>query len=312
MRKTSLNAVYNLAKKDKRVVFVGSDLGHGTLDNFKKEMPDRFFMEGVSEQHLIGFMAGLAHSGKIPYFNTIAIFEYRRCLEQVILDLALPNLPVRLLGSGGGFVYVPLGPTHLATDDIAILRTIPNMTIVAPADASEMERLMPQTLNWPGPMYIRLAKGGDPIVTDPKKPFTIGKAIVMTKGRDVALFTTGITLGLALEAAAVLKKKGIHAIIVHVHTIKPIDTKTILSTISNVRVVVSLEEGTIIGGLGSAIAELMVESKFLRPMKRLGLPDLFTEKYGKQLEQMAYYGLNVTNVVKVVSELLKEKTKKRK
>lgn len=306
MRKTCLNEVYKLAKKDSRVVFVGSDLGHGTLDEFKRDFPDRFFMEGVSEQHLIGFMAGMALSGKIPYYNTIAIFTYRRCLEQVILDLCLPKLPVRLIGSGGGFVYTPLGPTHLATDDIAILRTIPNMTIVAPADATEMERLMPQTLDWPGPMYIRLAKGGDPIVTDPKKLFRIGKAIVMRKGGDVAVFTTGITLGMALEAAATLEKEGIQASVVHVHTIKPLDTETILTIVGSVRAVVTIEEGTIIDGLGSAIAELIAEAGFTKPkqLKRLGLPDLFTEKYGKQLDQMAYYGLHAENVVKTARKLL--------
>lgn len=307
MRKTSLNEVYKLAQKDKRVVFVGSDLGHGALDEFKRDFPERFFMEGVSEQHLIGFMAGLALSGKIPYFNTIAVFTYRRCLEQVIIDLGMHNLPVRLIASGGGYVYVPLGPTHLATDDMAILRTVPNMTIVAVADATEMERFMPYTLDWPGPIYIRLAKGGDPIVTDPNKPFRIGKAIVMRKGSDIAFFTTGITLGLALESSKRLEKEGISASIVHVHTIKPLDTETILSVIDDVRAVVTLEEGTIIGGLGSAVAELMAEANFVKPksMKRLGLPDLFTDKYGKQLDQMAFYGLNTDNVVKVVKELLK-------
>lgn len=307
MRKTCLQAVYQLAQKDNRVVFVGSDLGHGTLDDFKRDFPYRFFMEGVSEQHLIGMLAGLALSGKIPYFNTIAVFAYRRCLEQVIIDLAMPKLPVRLIASGGGFVYTPLGPTHLAVDDLAILRTIPNMTIVAPADATEMERLMPQTLDWPGPIYIRLAKGGDPIVTDPKKSFTIGDAIVMRKGDDVALFTTGITLGIALEASATLKKKGITTSVVHVHTIKPLDTETILSVVRHVRAVVTIEEGTIIGGLGSAIAELIAEANFTKgkPMKRLGIPDLFTEKYGKQLEQMAYYGLCAENVVKTAKKLLR-------
>src|SRR3990172_2982458 len=202
MRKTCLNQVYKLAKKDPRVVFVGSDLGHGALDDFKKEMPDRFFMEGVSEQHLVSMMAGMALEGKIPYFNTIAVFAYRRCLEQVILDLCMHNLPVRLLGSGGGYVYVPLGPTHLATDDIAILRTIPNMTIVAVADATEMERLMPQTFDYPGPMYIRLAKGGDPIVTPSSQPFRIGRGIVVQEGSDVLFVTTGITLKIALEASS--------------------------------------------------------------------------------------------------------------
>lgn len=309
MRKTSLQGVYTLAKKDKRVVFVGSDLGHGTLDDFKKEFPDRFFMEGVSEQHLIGMLAGLALSGKIPYYNTIAIFTYRRCLEQVILDVCLPNLPVRLIGSGGGYVYTPLGPTHLATDDIAVLRTIPNMTIVAVADATEMERLMPQTLDWPGPIYIRLAKGGDPIVTPKNQKFRIGNAYTLRMGDDVAILTTGIMLKLAQEAADVLAKRHIGTSIVHIPTIKPLDTKTILSAIEKVHAVVSLEEGTIVGGLGSAIAELAAESRFAKPkaFTRLGIPDIFTDMYGSQWQQLEYYGLTVGNVVSTVKRLLKRR-----
>lgn len=306
MRKTVLREIYRLAQQDPRVVFVGSDLGHGTLDDFEREMPERFFMEGVSEQHLIGMLAGLALCGKIPYYNTIAIFTYRRCLEQVILDIALPNLPVRLIGSGGGLVYVPLGPTHLATDDIGVLRTIPNMTIVAPADASEMERFMPQTLDYPGPIYIRLAKGGDPIVTPPDTPFRIGRAIVVQEGKDIALLTTGITLKLALDAGALLKQDGVHVAIVHVPTIKPLDTQTILSVVGHVRAVMTLEEGGIIGGFGSSIAEVVMEARFTKPkaFKRLGLPDVFTEKYGTQWQQMEYYGLNTDNVVRVSRELL--------
>lgn len=168
---------------------------------------------------------------------------------------------------------------------------------------------MPQTLDWPGPMYIRLAKGGDPIVTDSKKPFKIGKAIVMKEGDDVVLFTTGITLGLALESAKILEEEGIKTSIVHVHTIKPLDAKAILDAADNAKAVISLEEGTIIGGLGSAIAELLMESKVFKPLKRLGLPDFFTKFYGKQLDQMAHYGLNPENVVKTVHNLLEAKGK---
>lgn len=297
--------VYNLAKKDTRVVFVGSDLGHSTLADFKAQMPERFFMEGVSEQHLIGFLAGLALSGKIPYFNTIAVFAYRRCLEQLITDIALPNLPVRIIGSGGGLVYTPLGPTHVATDDIAILRTIPNMTIVACADATEMSRFMPQTLNYPGPIYIRLAKGGDPVATPADQRFGIGRAYVIKNGCDIVFFSTGITLSLATDAAALLSKEGIDAAIVHVPTVKPLDTPTILAMIDQVRAVVSIEEGTIIGGLGSAVAELLAESGFDKPkaFKRLGLPDQFTDKYGSQVQQMDHFGLNVANITQTARRL---------
>ncbi len=164
MRPTSLNCVYELAQKDERVIFIGSDLGAGVLEDFKKNIPDRFFMEGVSEQHIIGMAAGLALEGFVPYVNTIATFLTRRCFEQNVIDLGLHNTNVRLISNGGGTVYAPLGPTHLAIEDIAIMRTIPNMTIVSPADADEMRRFMMQTLDYQGPIYIRLGKGYDPIV----------------------------------------------------------------------------------------------------------------------------------------------------
>ena len=171
MRKTCLDMIYELAKQDPRVVFIGSDLGAGVMSNFKEKFPDRFFMEGVSEANIIGISAGLALDGFIPYVNTIATFLTRRCLEQVTMDLCLHNLPVRLIGNGGGLVYAPLGPTHISIDDIALMRTIPNMNIVSPADAKEMERFMLQSVTWPSPIYIRLGRGGDPIVSNSKNGY---------------------------------------------------------------------------------------------------------------------------------------------
>jgi transketolase len=211
--------VYELAKQDPRVVFVGSDLGIGTLKQFKAEMPDRYYMEGVSEQNIVGITAGLAMEGKVVYFNTIATFITRRCFEQVVVDLCLHNVPVRLIGSGGGMVYAPLGPTHLAIEDIAIFRAVPNMTIVAPADANEMRRLMPQTVNYPGPIYIRLGKGGDPIVTPDDQRFVIGKAYLLREGKDALIVTTGITLKTSLDAATALAQQGINAAVLHVPTV---------------------------------------------------------------------------------------------
>ncbi len=230
MRKTCLEEIYKLAKQDKRVIFFGSDIAAGTLAQFQKEMPERYFMEGVCESSIIGMMAGLAMNGKIPYLNTIAVFLTRRCYEQILLDAAMHNLKIRLIGSGGGLVYAPLGSTHLAFEDIALMRAMPNMTVVAPCDAEEMKRLMPQTLDYNGPIYIRLAKGGDPIVSSPDKPFKIGKAILMREGKDALLVTTGITLKIALDAVLMLEKKNISASVLHIHTIKPIDRKAILDT----------------------------------------------------------------------------------
>ena len=201
MRRSCLNSVYDLAQRDERVVFIGSDLGPGVLEDMKQNMPDRWFMEGVAEQHVVGMAAGLAMEGFIPYVNTIATFLSRRCYEQIVLDLCLHRLPVRLIANGGGVVYAPLGPTHLATEDIAILRCVPNMTIVAPCDADEMARFMSVSLDWPDPIYIRLAKGGDEIVSHEENGFVIGKAITLREPGEVLFVTTGLMTQRALAAA---------------------------------------------------------------------------------------------------------------
>lgn len=306
MRKTSLDAVYELAKRDKRVVFIGSDLGIGTLKQFKAEMPERFFMEGVSEAHLVTMAAGLALEGKVVYINTIATFLTRRCYEQVCLDLSLHHTNVRLIGSGGGVVYAPLGPTHQAIEDIAIFRTLPGMTIVAPCDAEEMKRLMPQTLDWDGPMYIRLGKGGDAVVSRPELGFQIGKALLVREGSDALIVTTGITLQPALAAAALLEQSGISAGVLHMHTVKPFDTEALLAQAARVPAILSIEEHTIIGGLGSAVAETLAEADFNTPkrFKRIGIPDVFPDKYGSQATLLARYGITAEGAVAEVRKLL--------
>ena len=306
MRKTCLDMVYKLAKSDDRIFFIGSDLGFGTMKQFKEEMPDRFFMEGVSEANIIGMAAGLALEGKIPYVNTIATFLTRRCFEQIVLDLCLHNLNVRLIGNGGGLVYAPLGPTHLAIEDVAILRAVPNMTIVAPADADEMRRLMPLTVDRTGPIYIRLAKGYDPIVTRNDIPFEIGKAIPIREGADALIVTTGITLKHALDAANSLSKQGLEVAVLHVHTIKPLDTEAVLEYAAEVTVIVTIEEHTVIGGLGSAVAELLAEASFepAKRFRRIGIPDVFPDEYGSQASLMAHYDITAEMVISVMEQLL--------
>src|SRR5690349_23787412 len=198
MRKRSLDMVHALARRDERVVFIGSDLSPNLLGEMKKEYPSRYYMEGITEANVIGMAAGMAMEGFIPYVNTIATFLTRRCYEQVAVDLCLHNLPVRLIANGGGLVYAPLGPTPQAIEDIAIMRALPNMTVVCPADADEAARLMEQTLDCPGPIYIRLAKGGDAVVSKAENGFQIGRAILMLPPGDVLLVTTGIMLQRAL------------------------------------------------------------------------------------------------------------------
>lgn len=309
MREACLEQVYQLAKRDPRIVFIGSDLGVGTLRKFKEEMPDRFYMEGISEAHVVGMAAGLALEGMVVYVNTISTFITRRCFEQIAVDVCLHDLDVRLIGNGGGLVYAPLGPTHLAIEDISILRALPNMTIAAVADADEMRRLMPETVGHRGPIYIRLAKGYDPIVTNDEVPFRIGKAIPMREGGDVLLVTTGITLGAAHEAAKRLALEGIEAAILHMPTIKPLDTEALLGQAARVRAIIVIEENTIIGGLGGAVAEVIAEAALspTRKFRRIGIPDVFPDHYGSQANLMDLYKINTDHIVSTVWALLEQK-----
>jgi transketolase len=296
MRNTCLNMVYALAREDARVVFIGSDLSPDLLPEMRREMPARYYMEGVAEANVIGMAAGLAMEGYIPYVNTIAAFITRRCYEQVAIDLCLHNLPVRLIGNGGGLVYAPLGPTHMAIEDMAVMRTLPNMTVVAAADAEEMKSLMRASLGWPGPLYIRLAKGGDPVITRPGQEFAIGRALLMRRPETrhpVVFMATGIMSGHCLAAAEELAAGGIDAAVLHIHTVKPLDQAAVLEHAENARLVVTVEEGVAIGGLGSAVTDALVMQRrgAVPPIVRLALPDAFPHKYGVQLDLLELYGL---------------------
>jgi transketolase len=298
MRKKCLEEVHELAKLDERVLFIGSDLGPGVLDGMKKEMPDRFFMEGVAEQHIIGMAAGLAMNGFIPYVNTIATFITRRCYEQVALDLCLQDLPVRLIANGGGVVYAPLGPTHLAVEDFAIMRALPNMTIVAPCDADEMRRFMATTLDWPHPIYIRLAKGGDRVVSRQENGFQIGKAILMREPGVGLFVTTGVMTQIALQAAERLAAEGLSCGVLHMHTLKPLDELTLAKLLPVVKAVVTVEEHTRIGGLGSAILEFCNDYLPQEATKvfRIGIPDSFADQYGSQGTLLENWNIDVDSV----------------
>jgi transketolase len=308
MRKTCLDSLYGLAQSDKRVIFIGSDLGAGLLDAMKNEMPERFFMEGVSEQHVIGMAAGLAMEGFIPYVNTIATFLTRRCYEQVALDLCLQDLPVRLIANGGGAVYAPLGPTHLAVEDIAIMRALSNMTVIAPCDADEMKRLVAKTLDWPHPIYIRLAKGGDAIVSREENGFEIGKAIILETPEDGLFITTGVMAQLAIEAVAKLREEGLVCGVLHVHTVKPLDRVSLSHWLPLVEGVVTVEEHTRIGGLGGAVLEFCSDEmpEQARKVLRIGIPDSFSDQYGSQNSLLNHWGINVNSLCEAMrTKLLK-------
>jgi transketolase len=309
MRQTCLNWVHKLAKEDPRVVFIGSDLSPGLLKDMRAEMPERWYMEGITEQNVVGMAAGMAMEGFIPYANTIATFFSRRAFEQVAIDLCLHNVPVRLISNGGGLVYAPLGPTHLAIEDIAIMRALPNMAVVAVCDAEEMKRFMDVSLDWPGPIYIRLAKGGDAIVSKPENGFAIGRAIVMRRSaerRPVVMMTTGVMTTNALGAADILSKAGHDVSVVHFHTIKPLDVDAVLDHATNARLVVTVEEGIAIGGFGSAVTDVMVEhlAPSMPRMKRIALPDAFPKNYGVQNDLFGLYGLMPDQIAATVEETI--------
>ena len=308
MRKVCLDTVHLLAKRDPRVVFIGSDLGPGVLEGMKKEFPERYFMEGIYEANVIGMAAGLAMDGFIPYVNTIATFITRRGFEQVALDLCLHRLPVRLIGNGGGVVYAPLGPTHLAVDDFALMRVLPNMTVMAVSDADEMRRLMEQSLDWPDPIYIRLAKGGDEVISKESNGFAIGKAIPMRKtsaANSVLFVTTGVMTTNALAAAETLAAKGIDSTVLHFHTIKPLDVAALLACTAEAKAIVTVEEHSRIGGFGSAIVEALSDNlTTFPPVKRLGLSDAFSKHYGTQNDLFEVNGLMPHQIAETTERLL--------
>jgi len=282
-----------LAKEDPNVIYLGSDVGAGTLKEFQEEIPDQFFVEGIAEAYVIGLAAGLAMSGKKPYVNTIATFLTRRCYDQIAIDVCLGNHDVRLYANGGGLVYAPLGPTHLATDDIALMRALPNMTVIVPTDADEMERAVLASAQHKGPIYFRVARGGDPLVPQSEHQFQIGKAIVLREPRELLLIATGIMVHRALQVADQLNSEGIQAGVINVHTIKPLDIETLSSYISKTPNVITLEEHSIIGGLGSSVAQLIAEG-VRHPQgqfKIMGIPDCFPDKYGRQGDLINYFGL---------------------
>jgi transketolase len=308
MRQTALDMITELARRDTRVVFIGSDLGAGTMDAFRAEMPDRCFMEGVSEQSIVGMAAGLAMDGYIPFVNTIATFLTRRCFEQVAVDLCLHNLPVRLIANGGGVVYAPLGPTHLAIEDMAILRALPNMTVVAPSDAQEMRRTIPATLDVPGPVYIRLGKGGDPVIARDGEAFVIGMAIEKRAPGRVAMISTGVMTERCLRAADLLATQGIAAGVLHCHTVKPLDVDAVHRVAAGVELLVTVEEHVVTGGLGSAVADaLLADGGAIPRILRLSLPDEFPHHYGSQDDLLELAGLQpaamAERVVKTMTEI---------
>lgn len=304
MRKVAMAKIHELARRNERVVFIGSDLGAGVLNEMQAEMPERFFMEGVTEQAIIGMAAGLAMDGYVPYINTIATFLTRRCFEQLAVDVCMHALPVRLIASGGGAVYAPLGPTHMALDDFALLRALPGMTIVAPCDAPEMGRAMDASLDLAGPLYVRIAKGGDPLVSRADLGFAFDRAILMEEPGEVLFVSTGVMTTRALEARTLLAQRGIAAGVLHAHTVKPLDVETLAAAAHGVRLVVTLEEHFRDGGLGSAVLEAFADRDIRTRVLRRGFADAYSYDFGSQEHVLAVAGLDAPALARDVANVL--------
>lgn len=269
----------------------------------QREMPGRSYMEGVSEQYCVGMAAGMASLDTIPFVQTIATFLVDRAREQIRNDVCHHNLPVRLVGNGAGFAYSTLGFTHQAVDDIASMRLLPNMTVVAPCDAEEMARVVEASIDWPGPMYIRMARGGEPIVFKPPNIFEIGKAIALDRRRgvDVAILSTGAMTYECVKAAATLKQ--ISCAVTHFHTIKPLDRDAI-RRVAYDAAIVTVEEGTKTGGFGSAVADCLIEEGLDPPILRLGIPDNPPHDYGTRENLLEQCGLLPEQIVAEIRKAL--------
>lgn len=299
MRNAYLAALYDLARDNKNILALISDNGAVVYDKYRRDFPDQYFNFGISEANMISSAAGLASCGKIPFAYTISSFLTMRAFEQIRIDVCLQKMNVKLVGIGAGFVYSNLGPTHQATEDISLMRSLPNMTILSPADPLEAKYATYAAAKVIGPVYLRLATGGTPALYKTEYDFKLGEAVTLKDGKDLAIISTGGIIYELLRAAEELEGLGISARIINVHTIKPIDKKAIIKAARETGAVLTLEEHVIDGGLGSAVAEVISEGN-IRPVKfkRLGLDNRFPAGYGTYDEMKETNGLSRKDIVR--------------
>lgn len=283
--------------KNPNVVVLEADLGNATKSNaFKEVAPERYFNMGISEQDLIGTAAGFAAAGKIPLASTFAVFATGRAFEQVRNSVCYPKLNVKICATHAGLTVGADGGSHQAIEDISLMRTLPNMTVINPADAKEAEAAVLAAIDYQGPVYIRLGRAETKDIHDDSYHFEWGKAEVLRQGSDVSIFATGIMTAKALDAAETLAKQGIQAEVINVHTIKPLDEETVIASAKKTGKVVTAEEHSIIGGLGSAVAEVLARQC---PTKQafVGVQDSFGES-GSPNDLLEKYGLTAEAIVK--------------
>jgi transketolase len=295
-------------KKDKNVVACCADLTDSTqMSLFAKEFPERFVEIGVAEQNLVTVGSGLSAMGKIPFVSSYAAFSPGRNWEQIRTTICLNDRPVKVVGSHAGVSVGPDGATHQMLEDIALMRVLPNMVVIAPCDSVEAEKATLAMAADKRPNYLRLAREATPIITTAQTPFEIGKAYVFSKGADVTLIATGTMTYHALAAAEKLYKDGVEAEVIHVPTVKPLDAATILKSVRKTGAVVTAEEGQVVGGLGGAIAELLVE-EHPAPLKRVGMQDRFGES-GASDQLLEHFGLDAKHIQLAAHAVLAKKAK---
>jgi transketolase len=296
MRKAYGEALVKLGHDNPDVVALSADVSNSDFSfMFAEAFPDRFFNVGIAEQSLVDVAVGLAYSGKIPFANTFAFLFATRALEMVRTHLCYGEANVKLMGAYAGVSDSFDGPTHHAITDLAILRSLPNMTIVVPSDPVAVAKLLPQVAEWQGAVYVRLNRNEVPVLFDDTYAPRIGKAVTLRQGNDVAIIACGLMLSRALEARRILEQEGIQAMVVEMHTIKPLDMEAVEQAARQTGALVTAEEHSIIGGLGGAVAEALSDC-YPVPLKRVGLADRFAET-GPYDMLLDHYGMSVMDIV---------------
>lgn len=304
LKKLHASNLVKWAKDKPRVVVLSADLtGSTEVDLFRDTYPDRFFSMGMAEQNMMSFAGGLAREGFFPFVHTFAVFIYRRAFDQVAMSVAYPNLPVRMFGFLPGLT-TPGGATHQATEDIALMRTLPNMTILETGDATEVESVLDVAHGVEGPVYIRMLRGEVPRLFDRCQPIQLNRARVLSTGKDITLFSSGICTEEAMRATQVLRERGFSIHHLHISTLKPFSDPTVLEAAAQAKYgVITLENHTVMGGLGSIVAEIMAEAGLGKKLIRLGVKDIYAHGASRPY-LMREYGIDAMAVVGAVEKLM--------
>jgi transketolase len=303
MRNAFADEITRIAEADHRVVLLSGDIGNRLFDTFKANCPGRFFNCGVAEANMIGVAAGLALTGLRPVCYTIAPFVTYRCMEQIRVDVCYHHLPVVIVGTGAGLAYASLGATHHSCEEVGMLRLLPGMNVLAPADPMEVRSCLKAAIDDPNPSYMRIGKKGEPNIHSSAPPLAIGSSIVMRAGEDLSIVVAGVLLSAALGAAELLAARGISAEVVTSPTIKPLDTALLRRVFSEKRIVATVEEHSVLGGLGGSLAEWASLQTFKTArLLRFGTPDQFLHETCEQEHAHEKFGLTPTGIATTIEE----------